>query len=390
MKYNFDEIVSRKNTNALKLEALSSRWKRTDLLPMWVADMDFKSPPCITKAIEKRLKNGIFGYTSAPEEWKKSIILWHQKRNHWKISPEMISFLPGIVPGLSLAVQCFTTPGDSVMLMAPIYTPFRLAIENHNRVVTNCPLKLKNNKYSIDFNLFEEKIKDCKLLLFCNPHNPGGIVWKKQDLIKIAEVCQRHNVLVVSDEIHSDLTFSPAKHNVFSTCCNAARDNSIIFNAPSKAFNLAGFCTAYAVIENPILREKFNLFAEKSMSIHTNVFAYLVTIAAYQEGEPWLNEVLQYIKKNIEYFIEFLNKNMPKIKAIPPEASYLVFLDCRDLGFSENELSNFFVNEANLALNEGSSYGEESRLFMRINLACPRAVVERATEQILSAYKKHF
>lgn len=388
MKYNFNETIDRKGTDALKVEALSPRWGRTDLLPLWVADMDFKAPPFITETVEKRLINGIFGYTSAPDEWYSSIMKWHKKRNQWNIEKDMISFLSGVVPGLSIAVQCFTKPNDKILIMPPVYYPFRLAIENNKRIAVNSPLDLINGEYRINFERFEQDIKGCKLLLLCNPHNPGGKVWTKDELIKIAKICKENNVLVVSDEIHSDLTFSPYKHHVFSSVCEEARENSIVLNASSKAFNLAGFCSAYAITENTEIRNKFNTFLEEKMLGEPNVFAYITTVSAYENGEEWLNQAKEYIFSNIQFLDEYLKGYTPKIKAIIPQASYLVFLDCRELNLNQEDLDKFFVGKAHLALNNGESYGEVGKGFMRINLATPRKIVEQALQQIKTAYKE--
>ena len=388
MKYDFNEIVDRKGTDALKVEALLPRWGREDLLPMWVADMDFKAPPFVVESVKKRLENGIFGYTSIPKEWYNSIINWHDKRNQWNINEYMITFLSGVVPGLSVAVQCFTNPGDKVLIMPPVYYPFRLAVENNGRELVNSPLELIDGEYHINFEKFEQDIKGCKLFLFCNPHNPGGKVWTKDELIKIAKICKENGTLVISDEIHSDLTFAPHKHHVFSNTCPEAKENNITLNAPSKAFNLAGYCSAYAVTENTELRKQLNKFLEEKMLGDPNVFAYITTISAYRNGEEWLEEVKDYIFKNIQYFEEYIKKHTPKIKAIIPQASYLVFLDCRELNLTQPELVDFFVDKAHLALNDGASYGESGKGFMRINLATPRKIVEQALQQIKEAYNQ--
>ncbi len=388
MEYNFDEVVDRRGTGSLKIEALKSRWGRTDLIPLWVADMDFKTPSFVVEAVQKRLNNGIFGYTVASKEWYNAIIQWQKDRNHWAINEEMISFIPGVVPGLSFAVMCFTQPEDKILIMPPVYQQFEKAVRNHNRKLEICPLDFTQEEgYSLNFELFEQRVKGCKLFLLCNPQNPGGKVWKKEELQKIAQICKKHKVLVVSDEIHSDLTFEPYQHHPFSSVSDAARENNVTFNAPSKAFNLAGFCSSYAIIENPKIREKFHNFIEKMMVENVNAFAYLTTVAAYHSGAKWLAAVKHYIKENIVLLDKFLKENTPKIKAVIPQASYLVFLDCRELQLSQRDLVEFFVDKAHLALVQGEEYGENGRGFMRINLAAPREVIQKALAQIKEAYR---
>lgn len=388
VEYNFDEVVDRRGTGALKIEALKTKWGRTDLIPLWVADMDFKTPKFIVEAVQKRLDNEIFGYTSESEDWYSAIINWQKRRNQWEITKEMISFVPGVVPGLSFAVQCFTQPKDKVLIMPPVYQQFGKAVRNHGRELLLCPLKLVDNDYTFDFEMFEERVKECKLFLLCNPHNPGGKVWRKEELQKIAQICKKYKVLVISDEIHSDLTFPPHKHYPFSSVSEEARDNNVTFNAPSKAFNLAGFCSSFAIIENPEIRKKFVDFTERMMLGDANVFAYLTTEAAYEHGEEWLAEVKKYIWQNILYLNQFLKKYTPKIKAVIPQASYLVFLDCRELNLSQEDLVDFFVNKAHLALNLGEDYGENGKGFMRINLAAPRVLIKKALNQIKAAYQE--
>ncbi|MCK0203077.1 MalY/PatB family protein [Ornithobacterium rhinotracheale] len=387
-EYNFDEVVDRRGTGALKIEALKTKWGRTDLIPLWVADMDFKTPKFVVEAVQNRLNNEIFGYTSASEDWYHAIIDWQKRRNQWEITKEMISFVPGVVPGLSFAVQCFTSPGDKVLIMPPVYQQFGKSVRNHDRELVLCPLKLVGMDYTFDFALFEQRVKDCKLFLLCNPHNPGGKVWRKEELQEIARICKKHKVLVVSDEIHSDLTFAPHKHHPFSSVSEEARDNNVTFNAPSKAFNLAGFCSSFAIIENPEIRKRFVDFTEKMMVGDANVFAYLTTTAAYNNGEKWLEAVKEYIEQNILYLDQYLKEHAPKIKAVIPQASYLVFLDCRELNLSQQDLVDFFVDKAHLALNLGEDYGENGKGFMRINLAAPRVLIQKALDQIKEAYKE--
>lgn len=387
MKYNFDEIIDRSGTDALKWEALQPRWGRTDLLPLWVADMEFKTPSFVVDAVRKRIENEVFGYTFKPEAWFNAIINWQEKRNGWKISKNEIAFVPGIVPALSMAVQTFTKEGDKVLVQQPVYYPFMSAISNNNRVVVNNSLVLENGQYSINFTDFEEKVKECKLFILCNPHNPGGRVWSEAELQKIAEICYKYKVLVVSDEIHSDLTLSNFHFQPFATVSPLAKEISLTFNSASKAFNMAGFASAYAISQNPEILQKFNKFAcDVCMTADGNIFAFNTTISAYTQGEEWLHQLIAYVEENIKFVEKFLQENTPKIIPILPQASYLIFLDCRKLELSHSQVVDFFVDKAHLALNDGITFGKEGSQFMRINVACPRSFLQQAMEQIKQAY----
>ncbi|MDO5106517.1 MalY/PatB family protein [Capnocytophaga sp.] len=386
MNYNFDEINNRCNSDALKLEALEPRWGRTDLMPMWVADMDFKTPPFVVNAIKKRMECEIFGYTAKPKAWYQAIIDWQKRRFGWEITPEMISFTPGVVPALAMAVQAFTEKGDKVLIQQPVYFPFSLAVVNNNRTLVNSPLELKDGQYQINFEKLEQDIKGCKLFLFCHPHNPGGRVWTREELQKVAHICHKNNVIIVSDEIHADLTLPPLRHIPFAGVSDEARNNCITFASPSKAFNLAGFATSYAVIENPKLRQTFQQYVESNMLLADgNVFAFQTVIAAYTHGEAWLAQLLDYIQGNINFTVDFIKTHIPKLNVIVPQASYLIFIDFRQLNLSQNEIVNLCVDKAHLALNDGAMYGKEGEGFMRINLACPKSVVEKALLQLKKA-----
>lgn len=386
MNYDFDQINDRRKTDALKLEALEPRWGRTDLLPMWVADMDFKTPCFVVESLKKRMECEIFGYTAKPKEWFNSIVNWQKRRFGWEVTPEMISFTPGVVPALAMAVQAFTEKGDKVLIQQPVYFPFSLAIKNNGRTLVNSPLELVEGQYQINFEKFEEDIKGCKLFLFCHPHNPGGRVWTREELEKIAHICYKNNVVVVSDEIHADLTLSPYKHIPFASVSKEAENNCVMLGSPSKAFNFAGFSSSYAIVHNPELRRRFQTFVENNMLLGDgNVFAFQTVIAAYTQGEDWLKQLLAYIQKNIDFLVEYIEKNIPQIKVIVPQASYLVFLDFRGLNLCQESIVDLCVDKAHLALNDGAMYGKEGEGFMRINLACPKSVVEKALNQLKSA-----
>ncbi len=385
MNYNFDEVVCRKHTDALKLEALAPRWGRTDLLPMWVADMDFKTPPFIVEVMKKRMECEVFGYTVKPESWYEAIISWQKRRHKWTITKEMISFVPGVVPALAMAVQAFTQRGEKVMIQQPVYNPFAQVIRNNHRELVNCPLELKDGQYHINFKLFEKKIKGCKLFLFCHPHNPGGRVWTREELKKVATICAQNNVIIVADEIHADLTLLPYEHIPFASVSEEAKQNSVVFASPSKAFNMAGLATSYAVIANPTLRRRFESYVEGNELAAGNVFAFNTVVAAYNKGEERLQQMLTYVQGNIDEVVSYIKENIPQLKVIIPQASYLVFIDFSALQLNQKDIVALCTNRAHLALNDGSIYGEEGNGYMRINLACPRSVVRQALAQLKDA-----
>ena len=387
MDYNFDEVVCRKHTDALKLEALAPRWGRTDLLPMWVADMDFKTPPFIVEVMKKRMECEVFGYTARPESWYEAIISWQARRHQWTITKEMISFVPGVVPALAMAVQSFTERGEKVMIQQPVYNPFAQVVRNNHRELVNCPLELKDGQYHINFEVFEEKIKGCKLFLFCHPHNPGGRVWTREELQKVATICAQNNVIVVADEIHADLTLPPYQHIPFATVSEEAAQNSVVFASPSKAFNMAGLATSYAVIANPTLRRRFESYVEGNELAAGNVFAFNTVVAAYNKGEEWLQQMLNYVQGNVDEVIHYIEKYIPQLKVIVPQASYLVFIDFSALQLSQKEIVALCTDKAHLALNDGAIYGEEGKGYMRINLACPQSVVKQALIQLKEAVR---
>lgn len=387
MNYNFDEVVCRKHTDALKLEALAPRWGRTDLLPMWVADMDFKTPPFIVEVMKKRMECEIFGYTAKPESWYEAIISWQARRHQWTITKEMVSFVPGVVPALAMAVQSFTERGEKVMIQQPVYNPFAQVVRHNHRELVNCPLELKDGQYHINFEVFEEKIKGCKLFLFCHPHNPGGRVWTREELQKVAAICAQNNVIIVADEIHADLTLPPYQHIPFATVSEEAAQNSVVFASPSKAFNMAGLATSYAVIANPTLRRRFESYVEGNELAAGNVFAFNTVVAAYSKGEEWLQQMLNYVQGNVDEVIHYIEKYIPQLKVIVPQASYLVFIDFSALQLSQKEIVALCTDKAHLALNDGAIYGEEGKGYMRINLACPRSVVKQALIQLKEAVR---
>ena len=386
MKYSFDEVIDRTGTAAVKIDGMKEVWGRTDLLPLWVADMDFATPPFILDAIRRRCEHPILGYTEKPESYYQAIIGWVKRRYGMEVSKEQLNYVPGIVAGLGMALNCFTAPGDKVMIMPPVYHPFAWLVQRNGRRLVECPLKLENGTYRMDLDLFRRSIKGVRVLILCNPHNPGGVVWTKEELETLADVCAEDNVIVFSDEIHADLTLPPHRHVPFAMISEHARNNSVTFMAPSKAFNMPGMAASHTVIYNEGLRKRFVSYLDAGELDMGHVLAYPAVEAAYTEGDEWLEQCLAYVQANIDYVEAYLQENLPAIQAMRPQASYLVWLDCRKLGLSQEALVDFFVSGARLALNDGAMFGKEGEGFMRMNVGCPRSILEQAMKQLKEAY----
>ena len=386
-KFNFDEIIDRRGTDALKTDALTERYGDADLIPMWVADMDFKSSPAIIDAIIKRAQHGIFGYTKAPQSYYNAIVNWLNSYHHWSIKQEWITFVPGVVKGIAFCIDSFLSAGDKIAIQSPVYPPFRHVPQMHQYEVLNNNLKLENSRFEIDFDNLAEILSDekCKLFILCNPHNPGGRVWTSDELKKIADLCYENNVLVLSDEIHADLYFNGHHHTPFASVSDKAAMNSITLMAPSKTFNIAGIISSFSVIPNPAILKKFNDFLNLSELSAGHIFAYTAAEAAYNHGREWLEEAKEYIWENIMFTDKYLKENIPQIKAMIPEASFLIWLDCRELQLTQKDLVDMFVKDAKLALNDGISFGQGGEGFMRLNVGCPRSILEKALENLKKA-----
>lgn len=388
-KFDFDKVIDRRGTGALKTDLLTERFGRDDLKPMWIADMDFLSPPAITEAIIERAKHGIFGYTAPSQGYYNSIINWLDGYHNWKVEKEWLTFIPGVVKGIAFTIDCFMEKDEKVVIQPPVYPPFRCIPDLHKRIVVKNHLKFDGNQYQMDFeNLTEVLDNKCKVFILCNPHNPAGRVWSKEDLIKLADICYERNILVISDEIHSDLAFEGHTHTPFASVSEKAAMNSITFMAPSKTFNIAGIISSFSVIPNPEIRAKFNAYLECSELATGHIFAYTATEAAYNEGREWLEEAKKYIWENVTFTDKYLKENIPLIKAIIPEASFLIWLDCRALNCCQTELVNLFVNDAKLALNDGVTFGIDGEGFMRFNVGTPRSIVEKALINLKNAIDK--
>ena len=391
MKYNFDETVERENTDCLKYDIRKGTFGREDVIPMWIADMDFKTPPFIMNALRKRLEHEVLGYTRNSRKWLPAIQFWTKSRYDWDIDTQWVEHVSGIVPAISFAIQALTSPGDNILIQTPIYHPYYSIPQTNGRGVVTTALNLTDGQYNIDFEDFERKVKGCKLFLLCHPHNPTGRVWLKDELQKIAEICYDNNVIVISDEIHADMTFKGFEHIPFAPVSQKARDNSITMMAASKSFNIAGLLSSFTIIPNEKIRETYNGFLEKSELNHPHIFATIATAAALsREGEEYLEQLVDYITDNVKYLENFIAENIPQLKIISPQASYLVFIDFCSLGLSPEELSHFLIHKAGLGLIEGSTFGPEGKGFARMNVGCPRSVLAKALGQLRDACREEY
>ncbi len=381
---SFDLIIPREGSHCEKFDSKIEKFGTNDLFPLWVADMDFASSKAIQEAINKRAKHPIYGYTSFHESYFASIKYWMNKQHQWKISNRDIVPVNGIVPSLNLAVEQFTQKGDGVIIQTPIYPPFMNAIKHQSREILENQLQLINGRYEINFVDFREKAKRAKLFLFCSPHNPTGRVWQQEELEEIIKICNEYKVLIISDEVHSDLIYREYKHTPIATLKNA-KDITITLNAPSKTFNVAGVVNAYAIVPNSSLKRRFETIFKKYALINPNPFSIEITIAAYKQSGLWLDQLQNYLEGNLNYLIHELEQT-PKIKPIKGEATFLLWLDCRELNLNDHALSNWFINEAKLGLNSGISFGAIGSGFMRINFALPRIVLKLAVKNLKDAY----
>lgn len=388
MLYNFDKHIERTGTDSLKYDVLFNMLGRSDITPLWVADMDFETPPFVMRAISKRLKQQILGYTMPPGTFYQSIINWMQRRHGVNLKEEEIHFLPGIVPAVHHTICALTDKGDRVLIQPPVYHPFGHIIDINERTRVENPLHVVEGRFEMDFTDLEQKLPGCKMMILCNPHNPGGTVWTPEVLQRVAHLCHKHGVMVLSDEIHSDMTHHAYQYTPFVNTCQEARDITITMNAPSKAFNMPGVVVSYCYCLNPTLRRRLYTFLDQADVALGNIFAYGCLEACYTaEGEDWLNQMLDYVQANIQAVSDFLQSHCPKIKPMHTEASFLVFLDNSAMPFaSSEELQHFYLDQAGLYLNQGQTFGKEGAKFMRLNVAMPRAELTAALQKLRKAY----
>lgn len=386
---HFDEIIDRKNTNSLKYDFAIERGRPEDILPLWVADMDFKVADEITDAITKVVSHGIYGYTDSKDDYFDALKNWYLTNYSWEIKKEWLVKTPGVVYAIATAIRAFTNPGDAIIIQQPVYYPFFKMIQLNDRVVVNSPLVNHDGFYEMNFEEFEQKIIDNKVKVFilCSPHNPVGRVWTTEELTRIGEICLKHNVLVISDEIHSDFIYEGYKHTVFSSLSEEFKNNSIICTAPSKTFNLAGLQISNVFIANEDLRKRFIREKAKTGYDEVNTIGLTAAKAAYSEGKAWLDGMRSYLKDNLDYVREFLNERLPMLKLVEPQGTYLIWIDFRGLGLTESEREDLIVNKAKLWLDTGSMFGVDGKGYERINIACPRSILKKALEQLEDAIK---
>lgn len=379
MKYDFDKITQRRGTNSYKWDSTDDK----EVLPMWVADMDFPTAPCIINALKKRVEHGIFGYTRVPEEYYDAVISWFSRRHHWKPRREWFIYTSGVVPALSAVIKALTNVGDKVLTLTPVYNCFFSSIRNNGCELDSCALRYEDNTFSIDYEDQERRAADPKttLMLLCNPHNPSGRVWTREELRRIGDICIKNNVVVVADEIHCELVHPGFTYTPFASVSEEFQKHSVTCVAPSKAFNIAGLQIANIIVENDKWRQRIDKAININEVCDVNPFGVIATIAAYNEGEEWLNQLLQYIHGNYLFFKDYCEEHLPQLPVAPLEGTYLAWMDCRSLGIPSEELEEELMKEAKLWLNAGSMYGKEGEGFMRWNLACPRQLVKEGLER---------
>jgi cystathionine beta-lyase len=391
MEYNFDELIVRENTACYKYDLRGDYFGKEDVIPMWVADMDFKTPSFIIDAIRARLDHEILGYTFRRDAFYQSVANWIMRRHGWDVRKEWIGFSPGIVPALNLAVLAFTEPGDKIIVQKPVYFPFFPAIESHDRVLVNNPLKYERGKYVMDFEDLAQKMdSSVKMMMLCSPHNPTGNVWKFEDLKKLTDMCLEKEILILSDEIHSDLVYKGHRHIPTASISPEVSDITFTCVAPSKTFNLAGMSTSAVIASNRTLKEKYDKILEDMHVGGGNIFGFVALEAAYEKGEKWLEALLEYLEDNLRYLVRYLEENIPRIKPVIPGATFMVWLDCRQLGLNDKELKKFMIHEAGLGLSDGVIFGMEGSGFQRINIGCPKSLLIQALHKLKNAVVQRF
>lgn len=393
MRYNFDEIIDRHNTGSSKWDNVGPRVGDKDALPMWVADTDFRCPQPVVDAVLERAKHPIYGYPFVTPEFQNATCDYIKRHHGWELKPEWLVFATGIVPVFNTMVQALTEEGDQIIICRPVYHPFGFAIVDNKREISDCSLIYENGKYSIDFEDLKRRAQDpkAKLMIMCSPHNPVGRVWTAEELQKVAEICYENHVVVICDEIHSDLIYKGYKHVPMGMLgSEEVRNNIITCYAPSKTFNIAGLRGSAIVVPDTKLRELLNSRFKMNRSIQQNVFAIPALQAAYTQCDDYLEQQIEYLQGNVDFLRDYLVSRMPKIKLVEPEATYLMWLDCRELGISGDALADFIIHDCKVAVSRGDGFGEEGSSFVRLNIGCPRSVLKQGLDQIYEQYSKRF
>lgn len=387
--YDFNAPIDRRGTHCVKFDALKDMYGRDDLLSLWVADMDFATPDFIIDALKRRLDHPVLGYPVQYDGYWQSVVDWIYNHHGWQVQREWMRYIPGIVKGIGMVVNVFTQPGDKIIIQPPVYHPFRLVPEHNGREIVMNPLRREGDSYTMDFEQLEQVIDDkCRILILANPHNPIGITWDKATLARLADIAVKHNLIVISDEIHCDMALYGNKHIPFASVSENAARCSITFGAPSKTFNIAGIVSSYAIVPDEALREKFFAWLTANEMDMATIFAMVATEAAFSEGEEWRQQMLSHIESNIDFVDEYLKANIPEVRAIKPQASYLVWLDFSALGLEHEKLIDMLVNDAHLAMNDGAMFGIGGEQHTRLNVGTQRAVLEQAMSQLKKAIDK--
>ena len=389
MVYDFETEINRIDTSSLKWSLRKQITGVEDVLPLWIADMDFSSPPEVAKAIIDRAAHTLYGYTAATDGYYDSLINWMEKRHGWKgIQRDWIGFSPGVVSGFSFAIEAYSQAGDNVIIQPPVYYPFRMSILSNGRQLVENPLKIVDGNYVMDYEDLEKKIDGrTKMIILCSPHNPVGRVWKREELEQLADVCERKDIVIVSDEIHMDLILGKMKHTCIATISDDAMQRTITLLSPSKTFNLAGLSNSSAIIPNQKLRNAFLNVAQNHGIHFANIFGMVAQEAAYTYGEPWLDELLTYLRGNLNYMEKFIKEKIPELRIYPLEGTFLAWVDCTKLGMDDEELKDFMLRKAKLWLDEGTMFGTGGSMYMRFNIGCPRSILRKALESLEKAVK---
>ena len=386
MQFDFDRPIIRTGTGSVKYDGLKEFFNNPDLIPMWIADMDFPVPDCVIDSIKKRTDHGIFGYTMVTRSFYDAIINWMRVKHGWEVPADWILFSPGVVPALTISVMALTEPGDKVLLQSPVYPPFFSSIRDNNRMLVNNQLQELDGKYCIDFDDLDFKLSGgVKMMFFCNPHNPAGRVWSAPEIKQVVALCRKHNVILISDEIHSDLIY-PGYRHIPSAQAGEGDANMIICMAPSKTFNLAGLASAFLIIPDPELRNKMKKIMENLHISYGNIFGLVALQAAYEGGGDWLMALIEYLSGNRDTVINFFREELPEIRPLVPEATYLVWLDCRNTGMNDREIKRFFTNRAGIAMNPGTVFGPGGEGFHRMNIGCTKKTLNNALDKIKKAW----
>jgi cystathionine beta-lyase len=383
LRYDFDRVIERRGTDSVKWDMLATRFEAPDAIPMWVADMDFESPQPVVQALVRRAQHGVYGYSLRPDDYAEAIVGWQQSRHHWQVKPEWLSESPGVVSGLSWIVDALTQPGDRILIQPPVYHPFSALIQALGRTVVENPLRFDGRRYSMDFDDLRAKAPGCRAIILCSPHNPVGRVWTPEELRQLGTICMDNGVLVISDEIHADLVYKEFRHTPFASLGEAFASNSVTCIAPSKTFNLAGLATSVVILPDAGMKARYEAHLNRLHVRAGGIFGNLALTVAYREGGEWLDQLLDYLGGNRDLLLAHLSRG--PVKPVVPEGTYLVWLDCRELGMADEPLDRFFRQEAKVVMNAGAMFGTGGSGFMRMNLGCPRSVVADALGRIEGA-----